>query len=497
MNNNSANLVSNKNILNRFIVLAFCAIAIFGSAASCDFNNLFGDNNANLRYGILKSDPSVLENGFGFINTVRKYNDDLDSNALNSHSGIKMIQRGKDEFYYITQNKGLLFTNSGGREWNRIYITNPINANSIEEQDRQISNNDQFKMLDIAFTSNSNNEQFYVTGYVGENSVIYKTNDSGKSFLKVYDTTSSGKKVYIEQLLTDGGSEMANVLWAFTNSGNILKTTDGGLTWAKTQRRSGEGFLNIGADTPLQVGNLKGPNGIGEDGWKYFAIYQSSGIEVSKDGNTFYPLQIKQSSTSDSQNSGAASTTNTSNSNTVSSSTPTNQNISQDPNEQPWVVNTSSIGGSGSVSGSSSTLGNNGGFSNFLISSSTYQPKRISQSENGETLIISNEKVYIASTLSGEYIEMKLPVDSASINITDAVFDPLMGSSKVFVSVNKQLFESINRGQTWSANDKVNQKGVEYGNLGQITIDKFDNKKIYLMLVNPTYKRGESNWLGL
>jgi photosystem II stability/assembly factor-like uncharacterized protein len=402
-----------KMFLRRTLVLLFTFVAIFGSAASC---NLFGeDNNSNLRYGLLKSDPEVYQGGFAFVNTVKTFKDFVDTKGLNAQSGIKLVQFNKDKLYYIAQNKGLFKTTNSGKEWQRIYIF-PIKGNDKKTWDEEIANNDSLKINDISFV---NEETFYVAGTKGEVAYLYKTTDSGTTFNQVYNTQSLNKKVFIEQVLVDSRADRQNTVFITTSGGGLFKSDDAGNTWKVVNIADTEG------DTPLQIGIMPNYNN------RIYILYKNIGLYISDDGVTF-------------------------------------------------TKKTLSIGEQ-----------NPDGFS-FGLSSQPID-KIILSPVSKDVIILSNRSIYKADTLDSNFVQIKLPVESKSINLTDVAVDPREGMNRLLVTIDNKLFETKDKGTSWSANDKIRQENIQYGNIGQIVIDPEDTRIVYLMLIDPTYRRGNSS----
>lgn len=130
----------------------------------------------------------------------------------------------------------------------------------------------------------------------------------------------------------------------------------------------------------------------------------------------------------------------------------------------------------------------------FATSYNGYVDKVIQSPNSTDLIIISNKQIYIGANLGEEFRQIKIPVEPDKINITDIAIDPKEGVNNIIMSVDNKLFESRDKGISWSANDKINQT-VSFGNVGQIIIDPEDTRVVYLMLIDPSYKRGNSTGL--
>jgi hypothetical protein len=130
----------------------------------------------------------------------------------------------------------------------------------------------------------------------------------------------------------------------------------------------------------------------------------------------------------------------------------------------------------------------------FGTSYTGYVDKVIQSPNSQDIMLISNKQIFISNNIANEFQQIKIPVEPEKINITDIALDPKEGVNKILMSVDNKLFESKDRGLSWSANDKINQT-VSFGNVGQIIIDPEDTRIVYLMLIDPSYKRGNSTGL--
>lgn len=268
--------------LRRVVVLLFTFVIVFGSAASCNFFDT-AEPAANLRYGILKNDPKIYDKGYAFVNTVKNFKNNTISNGLGPQSGVKLIQLGKDRLAYISKNKGLFKTENGGRDWQRVYIYT-LKANSNAEFDQQIAKNDELKISDVSYF---NNDNFYVSGIKNEISYLFRTNDGGASFTEVYNTEANGKKVVIEQVLTEVKADRTNTVYISTSGGGIFRTDDAGSNWKNIN------IPNITNDKPLQLGFLSQYDN------RMFVLYRSAGLYLSENGDTFTKKDVQFGKNSD------------------------------------------------------------------------------------------------------------------------------------------------------------------------------------------------------
>jgi photosystem II stability/assembly factor-like uncharacterized protein len=445
-----SNLNSTSNRwISRTLILMFTGVAVFGSMASCSFPNIggLGAKKENIRYGVLKSDPSYLDPGFAFTNTVRLYDDTLREGALNNQPGIKIFQRDSGVVYLITKDKGLLKTTSQGKEWNRIYVY-PVNGDTIVRQDEQILDNDNLKINAISFVNEGDDNKFYLTGTYGTMSKVYLTTDGGKTFKQIYTTKESGEGVYVEQILAEGRGQTDNTVALFLTGGAFIRSKDSGETWSKELSPLPKGTQA----SPIQAGVLK------NNGNKYFLLYATKGLFVSDDGLNFAQQQILEA-----------------------------------PLVKSGVVEKPAEPAPG-FSGGYSTYENVSGSGQEIGSVAS----RINQSKSTSDLAyITSGAIFLAPSLEEKPNVLKLPIKPETVVVSDLVIDPKVGPNRMLVAINDQIFETNNKGESWTANDKVKQPNISYGSINQILIDRDDTRKIYLMLTTPPKKsKGLGDILG-
>ncbi|MGL4757861.1 MAG: WD40/YVTN/BNR-like repeat-containing protein [Patescibacteria group bacterium] len=265
--------------LRRIIVMMFTFLVVFGSAASCNFFE--GSTNApELKFGILKSDPKVLQNKFAFVNAVKNFKENLNINGLSGESGVSLQQLDKENLVFIAKNKGLFRSSNSGIDWKRVYvypITDPSNPNNKKQWDADIAKNDELKITNASFL---NKDTFYVSGVKNELSYLFKTVDGGNTFIEVYNTEANGKKVYIEQLQVDINSNRPNTVYLATSGGSLIRSDDAGANWKNIS------IPNVVNDRPLQMGYLNQYNN------RLFVLYSNNGLFLSENGETFTKKQL-------------------------------------------------------------------------------------------------------------------------------------------------------------------------------------------------------------
>jgi hypothetical protein len=287
-------------------------------------------------------------------------------------------------------------------------------------------------------------------------SVIYKTTDNGKTFNKIYTTDGLGRAVYVEKLLLDSNSPDKFTIRAMFRNGNLVKSTDAGISWSVVSAN-----LENDPGMPIDSGTLY------RQGKKlYYLVSKSGNFYTSTDLENYSLQDIFSTNTSTSSNN---ATTNTNNSNNKSDS---------DSGFRICANSDCSSGGSDTSSSSA------------LLQGSVR--KIIESPTSSELAIVTDNKIYLSEGLGKAFVELKIPIDSQNIKVTDLAFDPKLGSNKMIVSLNQKIFESVNKGQSWVANFKISQPVETFGNIGQIIIDQYDPRKIFLVLYSPSVSRASN-----
>ena len=116
----------------------------------------------------------------------------------------------------------------------------------------------------------------------------------------------------------------------------------------------------------------------------------------------------------------------------------------------------------------------------------------VTSGNNKGWILLADRQMWFSSNVDGKFTKILLPVQSEQYNLLDAAVDPYLGLDKILVAVDNKLFSTNNRGQSWSTDDKLGVS-TTVGNIGQIIIDPKGNKATYLMLLNPSLKRGTGN----
>ena len=493
-------------IFRRAFILVFSSIAVFSSAAACTLPGLGGSNTPPTTYGVLKRDPSVRSDGFGPIRSI-KGQDCNNSRCLSSLPGIKLLQVDESNIYFLSRNKGLFRTSDGGREWERLYFfpidnLNPqktvqndkgenvrVDKTSVElneETNAKIAQNDSFLASDFTVDLRSPN-RIYVSGLYEGIGRIMQSLDSGKTFGEIYKEVDKNVGVKMVAIHSKSSQKIFGIL----DKGAMIRSMDSGITWQKVRSFK---------EAPVQIGFVPEFDNL------FFALFPTQGLATSlDDGETWQTQELTR------ENSRIGETQNRDKFEanpfagkekfgTYEKVIPVVRGTRYLDESQKNNANSSSNSSSNTQSNSNFlptipainlpfTDKNPNSQNNNTSKSSSSQPIQNTLDANLPFLLIADRQVWFAANPTDNFTKLVLPVQAEQYNILDAAPDPRVGLDKILVSVDNTIFETQNRGQSWSLKDKV-QLSTPIGNIGQILIDKNNSEVIYLMLVDAKAKRG-------
>jgi len=197
---------------------------------------------------------------------------------------VSSIVTGKDVMYARTDVGGAYKYNYNTNEWEQLF-------GFLSEDDRGLLSVDA-----IAIDPTDDNTVYMYCGcayFSGAKSVIYKTTDGGETFTQIdvtdlIQTHANGDgRHFGERLVVD--PENPDVLYCGGRTGGLIKSIDGGMTWAYVQ-----GFQELG----LFSGNTKWPtwtdnivNIVDADGTEYKSTNGVSSVAIS-DGKLVVGVSI-------------------------------------------------------------------------------------------------------------------------------------------------------------------------------------------------------------
>ena len=466
-------------IFRRTFIVIFSSISVFSSMAACTlpgFRNGTGGSVTTL--GVLKRDPSVRQDGFGSIRQI-KDQDCTESQCLAGLSGIKTLQTDDQTIYFLSKNKGLFRTSDGGRIWERLYFF-PINngaktkvitsdkgeKSTVEktpeelqaEVDQKIAQNDSFVASDFTIDMREPS-RIYISGLFDKVGKIMQSLDSGATFREIYTEVDKAVSVKMVTIHPKSSQRVFGIL----DKGALVRSMDGGATWQKVRS-----FKEV----PVQIGFVPEFDNL------FFALFPTLGLATSlDDGETWQTQEL----TRQTSRIGEAQNRDKFEANPFANK----EKFGTYEKVIPVVRGTRYLDNSQKETSQNTPQNNNFQIPFVNNSASSSPTQRVEQ----PWILIADRQVWFAGSPTDDFTKLVLPVQAEQYNILDAAPDPRVGLDKILVSVDNKIFETQNRGTSWSLKDKI-QLSSPIGNIGQILIDKNNSEIIYLMLVDLKAKRG-------
>jgi hypothetical protein len=423
-------------ILNKILVIAFCTIAVLGTAASCSLNP-FGGKETNIStLGMLKLTTESAE--FQKINAVTLINGKTDEENLSQLSVIKVKEVNADTIFVQTVEKGLFKTTNGGKDWSRIYIF-PVDYTEDKEEQKileaQLKKNEEVLVKDF-WVSPQDNNVIYIAAKQLDQGKIFKTVDGGKTVREVYfeinDTGSSVDYVVIDPVNEDR-------VYALLNGKVLIQTLDAGSTWQKMNNYNKED------DTIVQIGLLA-------DNRTIFILYEKGGLVGSLDGNKWIKINVNKFTPPAPKNPNQ-------------SLKETAQNAFTDIQEKiaPEIVEPFNR------------------YTRFIPLGKPGTAKK-------PAIVLADKEIWLTADLGKtQFIQLtSLPIQDKKIDVQDVQVDTSGSAPKIYVAIGNKILVSENNGNTW-ANKPIGVEGI--GSISNIVFSSQDPETIYLSLYNPTVKK--------
>jgi photosystem II stability/assembly factor-like uncharacterized protein len=242
--------------------------------------------------------------------------------------------------------------------------------------------------------------------------------------------------------------------------GKIFRSVNGGKNWdeAYTEIDTNTEILSLAIDPKnnanvfalLKKGVLLGSSDSGQS-WRKVNDFSNTGIKIGfvpQFNNLFYILL---------QNKGLL--------------------ISSD-NGATWVEK--------KLSRSTSSVGESQGL-NFNLQGSNFQKFSnfediIPVEANLDTwLVIADKQLWLGEGLDNPFQKLVFPLQDERYNFAAIAPDPVKGKERILASIDNQLFETKNQGQSWSISSPSG-RGVSIGNISSILVDKTNPEIVYLTL---------------
>lgn len=225
-----------------FKTISIFAVVVF-LGASC---NLLGGGSTNSsknnkQAGVLRS-----ANGGTDWQAANAIKDRADATLVGTNvTAMKFKPNSSDVIYMSSSNKGMFMSEDGGNAWQSILPD--------------------FSVYDFVFDP-SNTDVLYVAGMSLNYGRVLVTKDSGKTWQEIYNEGITGNAV--KSIL----AETSQRLYIGLESGNLVKSEDGGLSWKLVNN-----FKN-------RVGAIKSYNGV------LYIMTRKQGLYRSSDGLNFVSM---------------------------------------------------------------------------------------------------------------------------------------------------------------------------------------------------------------
>jgi photosystem II stability/assembly factor-like uncharacterized protein len=224
----------------RKILLAFSLVISAFILSGCSLGSLGSSQISMTNATVIKS-----EDGGGTWNPKIKIDDKKTISGVNVLS--MAINPSNPNIIYIgTESNGLFVTKNEGETWTQVAFADKAYGLAFDPQSP-----------DIIYGSGVNNGR----------AKIYKRLQEGQEWKEIYTEPSDGTT--ISTIAIDKFN--SQIVYAGTSAGVIIKSTDGGQTWASLKKADGP-IINIAFDAA-------------SDAHVYFGVFQT-GVLETKDGGT-------------------------------------------------------------------------------------------------------------------------------------------------------------------------------------------------------------------
>lgn len=374
----------------KVIIIIFTSITILSSAASCSlFGVKIGESGAVL--GIIKRDPSIKAEGFGFINQEKLYTGQNVASGLAKSSGLKINLANSNTLYLLTESSGFFKTTDAGKTWERRYVFGYENTATEQKAIQNeitawVNRNNSFKGTDFA-VSPDNSEVVYIAGQFEDVGRIYKTQTGGSNFKQVY--TSVEKNGFVRFITID--PQNTSNIYALVGADTIIRSTNGGDTWQKMQVFDNQTVVQLGffAETSTSLFALVKNKGLSfsrDNGSTWETREMGKGKDILKQGGTDGGLFIGKTKESDSFGE--------------------YEKIISINNGQAWVL-------------------------------------------------IADKQIWFSGSVNNIFQKIMVPTEAKTFSTYDIIPYPTDGVNRMMVGINNKLFETKDGGVTWSTDDKI------------------------------------------
>jgi hypothetical protein len=358
---------------------------------------------------------------FGRINNIRYSDGKTNPEGLQSANIVEIEQLSSNNLFVLTENKGIFETNDGGRNWDRSYIF-PIISNAKDQ-----------KTKDTEITSIiQKNDAIIGTDFEisSRNPNLVLVTGSINGISKIWRSEDGGKsykEVYSE---IDKGNNLVgveidskndNIVLGLLEGGVVIRSLDAGKTWSKIKDFS---------SNAVQIGVVPEFDNL------LFVLFTGKPMQYSSDSGVTWQESV-------------------------------------------FSHEQSNIGESQAK--------------DFTIRSDIFKKESFGQFEElipvkkqkNSWILLADNQVWYTDRLDQPFIKMVLPLTDEKYKIAAVGIDPDKGVDRLLVSIEDNLFETTNRGQSWTTSDLVGLS-TPSGDINNILIDKYNTNIIYMGLTGKT-----------
>jgi photosystem II stability/assembly factor-like uncharacterized protein len=354
---------------------------------------------------------------FGKINAVKTLNDSTNSEGLLQSSIVEIAQITPQNLFALTANQGLYETNNGGRAWERKYIF-PVGSSANNTEAR---NNE----LNAQIAQNNSIQNTDVEFSSRNPNLIFVAGTKDKVG-KIWRSEDGGRE--FEEVHSEIGSgntitgvaidgKNDNIVYALLSEGIVIRSSDAGKTWTKIKDFQTK---TIQLNVVPEYDNL------------LFVLLENQGFRYSRDnGTTWQEIELnrEQSKVGESQ--------------------------TKDFTLRTDALNKTKFG--------------------------RYSKLIEVPGSTTAWVMIADQQIWYTDSLDKPFIKFVLPITQEKYNKATVAIDPIQGIQRVLVSVDNNLFETTNKGVSWTTNDSIGLNS-EIGDISDIEIDKENPNIIYMGL---------------
>ncbi len=378
-----------------------------------------GLNNSNDVTLGLLKKDPSIRDSFGRINTVETLSGDKDSSGLLNSNVVEIARESNDNLFALTEDSGLFKTDNGGQYWSRRYIF-AVGSNNGDSEERNEEINGQ-----LARNNSVVGVDLEISPANPNLLFVSGTIDDIGKIWRSEDNGKTFKEVYSE--IDKGNSVVSvavdgrngNIVYALLEGGVVLRSDDTGATWRKIREFNTDA---VQLDVVPEFNN------------SLFVLLKKQGYWFSlNNGDSWNQIEL----------------------------THEDSEIGERQTDDFSVR---------------SSIFDEDGFGVFesLIP--------VTNKKNS-WILLADRQIWYSDDLNKPFIKLVLPLTDEKYKVASVAVDPERGIDRVLVSIDDNLFETNNRGQSWTTNNAIGISS-EIGNISDIVIEDSNTNVLYLGLTN-------------